>query len=55
MTAEPLIAARHVSERRNAFASATESIASAPNVARSLEGFQAANSRPSDEMAVRQI
>src|SRR5471032_1957873 len=59
MTAKPLIAAHHVFERCNAFAkateSATESIASVPNVARSLEGFQAANSRPSDDMAARLI
>jgi hypothetical protein len=59
MTAKPLIAAHHVSERCSAFASATESatesIASVPNVARSLDGFQAASSRPSDDMAARQI
>jgi hypothetical protein len=59
MTAKPLIAAHHVFERCSACASATdsatESIASVPNVARSLEGFQAANSRPSDGMAARQI
>jgi hypothetical protein len=59
MTAKPLMAAHHVSERCNALASATESatesIASVPNVARSLEGFQAANSRPSDDTAARQV
>jgi len=57
--AKPLIAAHHVSESCNAFASATESAtestASAPNVARCLEGFHAANSRPSADMAARQI
>src|SRR5471032_3394573 len=53
------MAAHHVSERCNALASATESatesIASVPNVARSLEGFQASNSRPSDDTAARQV
>jgi len=56
--AKPLIAAHHVSDSPNAFASATESAtestASAANVTRALEAFQAASSRPSAKMAVRQ-